>query len=35
MEKEKFDFEKFTKEAIENLQSGKPLTGNGGEITAN
>jgi putative transposase len=33
MEKEKFDFEKFTKDAIENLQSGKPLTGTGGIFT--
>jgi putative transposase len=33
MEKEEFNFEKFSKQAIEDLRSGKPLTGSDGVFT--
>ena len=33
MKQEKFDFEKFSKQAIEDLRTGKPLTGSDGVFT--
>ena len=33
MKKEEFDFEKFSKQAKEDLRNGKPLTGSGGVFT--
>ena len=33
MKKEEFDFEKFSKQAMEDLRAGKPLTGSDGVFT--